>query len=91
MNLPQLPQDKANHFVYGVGIALVAGLLAARIPALGSLLPLTPGQAGALAAALAAAAKEVYDRTSGKGTPDALDAVATAAGGVAVLAASALL
>ncbi|OYW91411.1 MAG: hypothetical protein B7Z23_08210 [Pseudomonadales bacterium 32-61-5] len=75
MNLPQLPQDKANHFVYGSLICLAA-LIAAP--------PL-------LALALAAAAglgKEIYDRLSRSGEPSIPDAVATIAGATSVFLAT---
>jgi hypothetical protein len=68
--MPQLPQDKANHFIYGLAIFLVVGFAIDAV-------------AGVGAAALFGAAKEVYDRVSKKGCPDAMDFVATAAGGVA--------
>lgn len=75
--LPQLPQDKANHAVYGAVLGLV-GAIGAKLlgapPALGAV---------ALAGGIGVA-KEAYDRTSKRGTPDTLDAIATAAGGVAV-------
>jgi hypothetical protein len=47
MTLPQLPQDKANHFIYGLLIFGVVGLYS----------PL----AGLIAAVVAAAAKEASD------------------------------
>ena len=66
--MPQLPQDKANHFIYGLvgflGVGLIFGVVA-----------------GILFSAIIGAAKEVYDRVTKKGTPDVLDFVATAAGG----------
>lgn len=66
--MPQLPQDKANHFIYGLvgflGVGLIFGMVA-----------------GILFSAIIGAAKEVYDRVTKKGTPDVLDFVATAAGG----------
>jgi hypothetical protein len=68
--MPQLPQDKANHFIYGLAIFLVVGFAIDAV-------------AGAGAAALFGAAKEVYDRVSKKGCPEAMDFLATAAGGVA--------
>lgn len=68
--LPQLPQDKANHLVYGLAIFIAFGFAFGAV-------------AGLVAAALIGAAKEVYDKVSGKGCPDALDFVATAAGGAA--------
>jgi hypothetical protein len=71
MNLPQLPQDKANHVVYGTVIYAIAA------PFLGPLVSLIP-------VALVAIGKEVYDYKSKTGTPDALDAVATIVGPVAL-------
>lgn len=68
--MPQLPQDKANHFIYGLAIFLVVGFAIDAV-------------AGVGAAALFGAAKEVYDRVSKKGCPETLDFLATAAGGVA--------
>ena len=70
--LPLIPLDKANHACYG-------GMLACA----GSFHSIA---AGAAVCAFFAIAKEVYDRASGKGTPDVLDAVATMLGGVVVLA-----
>jgi len=67
--LPQLPQDKANHFIYGALIYLVIGVVFGAV-------------AGLTAAFLIGAAKEIYDKVSGKGCPDVLDFVATGAGGV---------
>lgn len=76
MNLPpMLAHDKANHFVYGslaaaVGVLLLSPLgVDPRLSTLGS-------------AALVGLAKEVYDWATGKGTPDGLDALWTAAGGL---------
>ena len=34
MNLPQLPQDKANHFIYGAFIHLFTSLLFQPLPSL---------------------------------------------------------
>lgn len=31
MSLPLIPQDKANHFVYGAAIAVAAGLVASQL------------------------------------------------------------
>jgi uncharacterized membrane protein YhiD involved in acid resistance len=75
MNLPVIPADKANHAIYGAFITLV-GLL------------VNPIVAAALCVLLAVG-KEVYDRKHG-GTVDPMDVVATAAGGVTVIAASLL-
>jgi len=71
MNLPSLPADKANHFVYGAALAGVGALHSAL--------------AGAVLCWVFAIGKEVYDRVSKRGTPDRWDAVATAAGAVPVL------
>jgi len=68
--IPQLPQDKANHALYGLAIFIAFGFAFGAI-------------AGLVAATLIGAAKEVYDRVSKKGCPDVFDLVATAAGGVA--------
>ena len=66
----QVPADKANHFLY----ALVLFIPLAFV--------LTP--VIALAAVVATGiVKEVYDKVTGTGTPDYLDAVATALGGLA--------
>lgn len=68
MMLPQLPQDKANHVLYGLLIFGVVGLYS----------PL----AGLIAAVVAAAAKEAWDAT-GRGHVEFLDFLATSAGGAA--------
>lgn len=67
--LPQLPQDKANHVLYGLAAYLLAAAIAGPI-------------AGLVFAALAGAAKEAYDAT-GRGHVEALDFLATTAGGAA--------
>ena len=66
--LPQLPQDKANHFVYGV--VMFTLLLLIKSPEIALAIVVVIG-----------VAKEVYDKYSGTGTPDVLDAVATMCGG----------
>lgn len=71
MRLPVIALDKANHAVYGA--------LAACLGALHSVV------IGAELCAVLAIGKEVYDRASGKGTPDIKDAVWTVAGGAPVL------
>lgn len=73
MQALMLPHDKANHFLWG---AIVAQ--AGNVPF--DLL------VGAAMCAAVAIGKEVYDRTSGKGTPDVKDALATLAGGAVALA-----
>ena len=69
MNLPQLPQDKANHLIYGLLIFILVHFFFGVV-------------AGLLAGTVAAVAKEVYDKVSGKGNPELLDALATIAGAV---------
>lgn len=69
--LPQLPQDKGNHFAYGAAIAAVGCLVS----------PL----AGVALCLAFAVGKEVYDRVSGKGHPEIWDAFATIAGGIIVI------
>ena len=70
--IPALPADKANHFVYGSLVALV-GLLLGVLPAAVMVLAVAFG-------------KEIFDLATARGTPDGLDALATVAGGAAVVA-----
>ena len=76
--LPLIPPDKALHFIYGAAAAC-AGCVIAHLAGL------PPLYAAPLAAAAVGVGKEVYDRVTRKGTPDALDAVATALGAVPVV------
>jgi len=71
MNLPVLPQDKANHAVYGAVIAAIVSIVG---------LPLA-----LLVVAGFALGKEVYDWRQNK-QPEMLDALATVCGGLLVLA-----
>jgi formiminotetrahydrofolate cyclodeaminase len=71
MNLPVLPQDKANHAVYGAVIAAIVSIVS---------LPLA-----LLVVAGFAIGKEVYDWRQNK-PYEVLDAVATVCGGLLVLA-----
>ena len=71
MNLPQLPQDKANHFVYG------AVLCASCHWAFGPY--------ALLVVAVVAIGKEVYDVYSKTGHGEKADALWTIAGGALVL------
>lgn len=73
--LPQLPQDKANHFIYGA-LASVAGVVVA------SAIGMPPATLALLFSAGVGIAKELWDKTTGLGDPDILDALATAAGGL---------
>jgi hypothetical protein len=75
VQLPQLPQDKANHALYGASIYLVAALFVGPLLALGL-------------SCVAGALKEVYDRLHKDAhTPDAWDWLATTAGGLVCFAA----
>ena len=66
MMLPQLPQDKANHVLYGLVVFCVFAFASPMI--------------GLVAAVVVGAAKEGYDST-GRGNVEILDFVATASGG----------
>lgn len=76
MNLPSLPQDKANHAVYGAAIACAASLI------------LSPWWALLIVVAFGVL-KEVSDwwqnRKGGHHGVELLDALATIAGGALVL------
>ncbi len=76
MNLPIIPEDKANHCIYGLGAFIVA-LLADRVFGLGFAFP----QVFALfVAAAAGGLKEIWDARNG-GDMSAGDFVSTLAGG----------
>lgn len=62
-----IPQDKANHFIYGCLIYFVLQFILTPVFAL-------------IATSGIAIAKEVYDKKSKKGTPEILDALYTVAG-----------
>lgn len=72
--IPVIPHDKANHALYGYVIYTV-GSFAGRFVG-------QPVPAGLAMTAVFALGKEVYDKVSGKGTPDKMDFVATMAGAV---------
>lgn len=67
MTLPQLPHDKAMHVLYGLACFCVFALIS----------PVS----GLVAAAFIGAAKEAWDRWTGKGHVEWLDFIATAFGG----------
>jgi hypothetical protein len=69
MNLPLIPQDKANHVIYGLAIFMVVAFLLDPI-------------SGVAAAIFGGAMKETYDMVSGKGHAHGLDFVATVVGGI---------
>lgn len=77
MNLPVIPHDKCLHAIYGAASAFV-GLALISMPA------------GALLCFGVAAGKELYDKATGRGTPDVLDFAATLIGGGFVCAAAVL-
>jgi hypothetical protein len=66
MKLPVLPQDKANHFVYGFLIFCMFNFFLNSYYSL-------------LIVFAIAVIKEIIDKISGKGTPEVLDVVATIA------------
>lgn len=75
MNLPMLAHDKANHVIYGV-------MLSSAVLMLSILLGLPAPAAVAMGVnAVFAIGKELYDLHSGKGNPEAADALVTLAGG----------
>lgn len=103
MNLPQLPQDKANHALYGAMVALFFKQLAVTAVLFGfDLHGYRPKDIGLAVSAAFALGKEGIDalvnyRTTGnwRGVPvnsphgvEALDALATFSGGFMVWAAS---
>ena len=65
MKLPMLPLDKANHFVYGTILFTLGSIFSVWL--------------GLTLAVLFGVGKEVYDRVTGRGTPDRMDAIVTAA------------
>lgn len=70
MKLPMLPQDKANHFIYGLIIFAIVSMLSNVVIGLG-------------VCTMAAFAKELYDlQHVDKHTPDIYDAIWTVMGGV---------
>ena len=66
----QIPADKANHFIYGLVLFAALAFPINPIFALASVI-------------LVGVLKEIYDKVTGTGTPDMLDAVATSLGGLA--------
>lgn len=69
MNLPMIPQDKANHMIYGLVIFTVPAVLFTALVGLG-------------VCVIAAFSKELYDlQHKDSHTPDIYDAIWTIAGG----------
>jgi hypothetical protein len=71
MKLPQIPQDKANHFVYGSIICFLASLLFTPLVSL-------------CITIIIGILKEVYDKISKKGNPEILDVIATTIGALPI-------
>ena len=70
MNLPLIPLDKANHFIYGLVIFIACS----------SVLNVT---IGLIICIIAAFGMELYDfKHKNKHTPDIMDAVYTCVGGI---------
>jgi len=66
----QIPKDKAGHFFVGAGISLIVG-------------GLVDPDTGLIAATVAGITKEVvWNKLMARGTPEFMDTLATAAGGV---------
>jgi hypothetical protein len=64
MILPQIPKDKANHFIYGFVIFILSNLFFIDFISLAIVL-------------FFAVSKEVHDKFSTLGTPDVYDILAT--------------
>lgn len=64
MKLPQIPQDKANHFIYGFVIFLFACLIFNDLISL-------------IIVTFVAIVKELIDKFFKKGTPEVTDAITT--------------
>ena len=77
MTLPLIPQDKANHYIYGNLIFLVVFVLSSLVVSAGLAASLA-----LFAVAVAGIGKEIYDSITGTGTPEVMDAVYTITGGL---------
>jgi ABC-type multidrug transport system permease subunit len=62
--LPLIPNDKANHFIYGFIIFILSTLVFSNLISL-------------FIVSAFAGSKELYDKASGKGNPEFLDFLAT--------------
>ena len=67
MKLPLIPQDKANHAIYGALVYFILQFALSPVFAL-------------LGVAFFAATKEIYDFVSKSGTPESLDFLVTISG-----------
>lgn len=82
MKIKKLAKDKEDHMFMGMYIS-IAVLILAIIVSTYITLPFW-GLYGIIAASAAGIAKEVYDKVTGKGTPEVLDFVWTAVGGTII-------
>ena len=64
MKLPQLPKDKANHFVYGFAIFIISEFFFSNLTSLFIVI-------------FVAGTTEIYDKVSKKGNPEFLDFLVT--------------
>lgn len=71
MKLQQIPQDKANHFIYGLLICFISSLFFSSIIALSIVI-------------IIGVVKEIYDKISNKGNPELLDLIFTGLGGLII-------
>lgn len=69
--LPLIPQDKANHAVYGI---FIYGII--------RMIPGATHQMALIVVFLAAVIKEIVDQIRGSGTPEFMDLFATCAPGI---------
>jgi hypothetical protein len=72
MKLPLVPQDKANHYIYGSVIYFITSLCLSPILSL-------------IVVLLIAFLKELYDYKTKKGTPEVMDIVWTMIGGLTIM------
>ena len=72
-NLPLIPSDKANHFIYGLMIFTLCSIPFGWI-------------VGIISCSIFGIGKEIYDEYNPNHTPDVMDAIYTIAGGVVGLA-----
>jgi hypothetical protein len=72
MTLPLIPQDKANHFIYGCIIYFLVSTYLTPIQTMGVV-------------TLTASIKELYDYKTKTGTPELMDVVWTLLGALTIL------
>jgi hypothetical protein len=69
--LPLIPQDKANHYIYGLWLVL-------------AVTPMSDPVTAMIVCGVVAGVKEFRDHVTKKGTPDMFDFLWTLAGGLTV-------